>query len=282
MRAKDSDRTGVCQALDTALAEGQLSMEEHRQRIARATSAATLGDLQGLLVDLQLSHPPALTRKPLPGWAIAAAVGAVVLVVGGLAAWGLSDRTTSRPDHTASAPAVKAPPSAAADGSPQAGPTTAPTSTGPRLLHSVSGVNGLLEQVRKKFGDAKGYELSVYTDYAEMVRDDTEDDRFIARWRYEAGEWTGPGTTPRTAADAHVVDLSAFNPEAVIAVIRGVPDTMGLKPMNVLRTWFTIEPAKDPTAPEALTVRINVSTSFGDGLIDLDAAGNVKQVKKPF
>lgn len=273
MRAKDSDRTDVCQALDTALAEGQLSMEEHRQRIARATSAATLGDLQGLLADLQLSQPPAVTRR-VPRWVVAVAVAAGVIVVGGLAALGLSDRTPPRP-------AAKTPASAAANGSVQPSPTTSPTPTGPRLLHSVGGVNGLLEQVRKKFGDAKGYELSVYTDYAEMVRDDTEDDRFIARWRYEAGEWTGPGTTPRKG-DAKIVDLSAFNTEAVIAVIRGVPETMGVKPMNVLMTWFTVEPANDPTAPEALTVHITVSTSFGSGAIDLDAAGNVKQVKKPF
>lgn len=274
MRARDSDRTDVCQALDTALTEGQLSMEEHRQRIARATSAATLGDLQELLADLQLSHPPAVTRRHagVPGWVVAAAGAAVVIAVGGLVAWGMSDRTASRP-------AVNAP--AAAGASAQPSPTTSQPPDGPRLLHSVGGVNGLLEQVRKKFGDAKGYELSVYTDYAEMVRDDTEDDRFIARWRYEAGKWTGPGTTPRRG-DARVVDLSAFDAAAVIAVIRGVPETMGLKPMNVLKTWFTVEPAEDPTAPEALTVHITVSTSFGTGLIDLDAAGNVKQVKPPF
>jgi hypothetical protein len=57
---------------------------------------------------------------------------------------------------------------------------------------------------------------------------------------------------------------------------------MGVKRDNVLRTYFTVAHADDPTAPQAVTVRIDVSTSFGDGEIDLDGAGNVKRVKQPF
>ena len=72
-------------------------MEEHRQRVARATSAATLGDLHGLLTDLQLSDPPAGPGKPtgVPVWVIVSAVAAVVAVVGALIAWGVSDRDTT-------------------------------------------------------------------------------------------------------------------------------------------------------------------------------------------
>jgi hypothetical protein len=114
-----------------------------------------------------------------------------------------------------------------------------------------------------------------------VIRPDTDDDRFTARWRYEAGVWTGPGLTPNAARDT-VVDLSAFNVAAVLGVMRGAPETMDVKEMNVLMTYFTVEPANDPTAPQALTVRITVSTSFGTGLIDLDGAGNVKRLKRPF
>ncbi len=52
-RAKDSDRTDICQILDSALADGQLSMEEHRQRVGAATNATTLAELQALVGDLQ-------------------------------------------------------------------------------------------------------------------------------------------------------------------------------------------------------------------------------------
>ena len=51
-RAKDNDRNDTCAVLDSALADGQLSNEEHRQRVAAATNAATLGQLQALVTDL--------------------------------------------------------------------------------------------------------------------------------------------------------------------------------------------------------------------------------------
>jgi hypothetical protein len=55
-RAKDSDRTATCQILDSALAEGQLSMEEHRQRVSAATNAATLDELESMIADLQTAN----------------------------------------------------------------------------------------------------------------------------------------------------------------------------------------------------------------------------------
>ncbi|MFI5506148.1 DUF1707 domain-containing protein [Mycobacterium sp. NPDC051804] len=281
-RAKDSDRADICQILDTALAEGQLSMEEHRQRVAAATNAPTLAELHGLLTDLQVENAPVKPPRRIsaPGWVIASAVGAAVVLVLGLVIWGVFDRDP--PDRAGEAPAA-APANTGTDPGAKrtagpAGPTTAAPS-GPRFLHSVDGIAGLFEQMRGKFGDTKGYELSVYTDYAELIRLDTDDDRFEARYRYEAGEWEGPGTSANSGADT--VDLSAFDAAAVLGVIRGVPETMDLKPMNIIKTYFTVEPADDPSAPQALTVHIIVSTSFGTGLIDLDGAGNVKKVKQP-
>ncbi len=44
--------------LDTALSEGQLSMAEHGERVKGATHAATLGDLQALVSDLQTGNAP--------------------------------------------------------------------------------------------------------------------------------------------------------------------------------------------------------------------------------
>lgn len=48
-RAKDSDREDACKILDTALSDGELSMEEHRQRVSAATNAVTLGELRDLV-----------------------------------------------------------------------------------------------------------------------------------------------------------------------------------------------------------------------------------------
>jgi hypothetical protein len=291
-RAKDSDRNDVCQLLDTALAEGQLSMEEHRQRVAAATKAATLAELRGLLTDLQLEKAPGKTARRIrgPGWVIAAAVAAaILLVLGGVIGWGVFDDEQS--DQGGEAPVAVADDrrpnpgamttGAGTPGAMTPGAVTAEAPSGPRLLHSVGGINGLLEQIRKKFGDTTGYELLIYTDYADLLRPDAEGDRFLARWHYEAGTWEGPGRSPTGDRDK-VVDLSAFDVAAVLGVMRGAGETMGVESANLLKTWFRVQPADDPTTPEALTVRIFVNTSFGGGFIDLDAAGNVKQIQQSF
>ena len=61
-RAKDSDRNDTCQILDAALAEGQLSMAEHGERVKKATTAATLGGLPSRASALQTGQPPAQLR----------------------------------------------------------------------------------------------------------------------------------------------------------------------------------------------------------------------------
>ena len=99
-RAKDSDRNDTCQVLDSALAEGQLSMEEHRQRVATATNATTLGQLAELVSDLQNSNAPVKmptlkspSRLPSGGWGMRAAVAGVLVVLGVAIGWGLYGNT---------------------------------------------------------------------------------------------------------------------------------------------------------------------------------------------
>jgi uncharacterized protein DUF1707 len=61
-RAKDSDRNDTCRILDSALADGQLSMEEHRTRVALATGAETLGMKPADVKSTYLSFDP--SRDP--------------------------------------------------------------------------------------------------------------------------------------------------------------------------------------------------------------------------
>ena len=65
-RAKDSDRNDTCQILDSALADGQLSMEEHRTRVALATGAETLGDLKSLVSARDALHEAGRREEHLP------------------------------------------------------------------------------------------------------------------------------------------------------------------------------------------------------------------------
>ena len=158
-RAKDSDRNDTCQILDTALSEGQLSMAEHGQRVKAATNAATLGDLKALVSDLQTANAPVqlphLNKPRVPGlagggggWGMRAAVAAVLVLLGVGIGWGLYGNTPSPFNFTSD-------PGAKADG-------VAPVVlTPPRQLQSLGGLNGLLEQMKKKFGDTMGYRLVI-------------------------------------------------------------------------------------------------------------------------
>ncbi|HEV3380736.1 MAG TPA: DUF1707 domain-containing protein [Trebonia sp.] len=52
LRASDADRERVIALLSAALGDGRLTPEEHAERVSRALSAVTLGDLSRLTVDL--------------------------------------------------------------------------------------------------------------------------------------------------------------------------------------------------------------------------------------
>ncbi|MGH3166028.1 MAG: DUF1707 SHOCT-like domain-containing protein [Trebonia sp.] len=52
LRASDADRERVIAMLSVALGDGRLTPEEHSERVARALSAVTLGDLSRLTLDL--------------------------------------------------------------------------------------------------------------------------------------------------------------------------------------------------------------------------------------
>lgn len=66
-RARDIDRAQVSSVLDAAYAEGQLSAHEYHERVRRASSARTLGELVGLTADLQspavFGGSPAVAHK---------------------------------------------------------------------------------------------------------------------------------------------------------------------------------------------------------------------------
>lgn len=273
-RAKDSDRSDTCQVLDTALAEGQLSMEEHRQRVSRATNAATLGELQSLVADLQTGNAPVTLpnlkpRRQLPtgGWGIRIATAAVLVILGMGIGWGLYGNTSSPLSFQTD-------PGAKSDNIP------AKVLTPPRQLQSLGGINGLFEQTRQKFGDTSGFELNIRPDRATLHRPDPEDPRRKVMYDYRGG-WGDPYSTTTVDTDDRVVDLSKFNVEQTIAVLRGAPDTLKIQRKDVSDTWIDIEPSKDPATPDAVNVRIFVSSEFGSGFIDLAPDGAIKQINEP-
>src|SRR5882757_4235909 len=146
------------------------------------TSTATLGDLQSLVEDLQNANAPVQLpnlKKPSPfkstgagaGWGMRAAVAGVLVVLGIAIGWGLYGNTPSPLNFTSD-------PGAKSDGIP------AKVLTPPRQLHSLGGLTGLFEQMKAKFGDTTGYDLTIYADYASLERQDPTEPRRTLRYSY--------------------------------------------------------------------------------------------------
>jgi hypothetical protein len=282
-RAKDSDRNDTCQILDSALADGQLSMEEHRTRVALATGAETLGDLKSLVSDLQTNKAPVQSPSKSPsklwaqwaqwaqpgagsGWGMRAAVAGVLVVLGIAIGWGLYGNTPSPLNFTSD-------PGAKSDG------ITPVVLTPPKQLHSLGGLTGLIGQMQQKFGDTNGYRLIVYPDYASLDRPDPQDDRRQLSYTYRGG-WGDP-TTSAKSDDDRLVDLGKFDMKTVVGVMRGAPETLCMKPADVKSTYLSIDPSRDPTTPDAVSIDVYVSSDFGSGYIQLAGDGSVKQIYYP-
>ncbi|OBA81904.1 hypothetical protein A9W99_13205 [Mycobacterium sp. 1164966.3] len=272
-RAKDTDRQEICTLLDNALADGELSGEEHRERVRQATNAVTLGDLKVLVSDLQGNTPARLrdTKFPLKltRWrAMAAAVvGSVVLGV--LIGWGLYGNTGS-PLHFAAGD-----PGARPDG-------IAPlVLTPPTQLHSFGGLTGLLEQTRKRFGDTMGYRMVIYPTYAVYDRPDPSDDRRKLAYDYRGG-WGDPTSSAKTSGEPDMpVDLGKFDVTKTVGIMRGAPQTLHIKPSDVKNMYLIVEPAKDPLKPDALNLSVYVSSDYGGGSINFAGDGTIKRLSLP-
>jgi hypothetical protein len=271
-RAKDSDRQDACTMLDNALGDGELSGDEHRERVSAATKAVTLGDLDALVADLQTGDASvqlrAVSSGRSRGWGplVAAFVVSVLLGVG--IGWGLYGNTSSPIDFTSD-------PGAKPDG-------VAPVVlTPPTQLHSVGGLTGLIEQTRKKFGNVMGYRLVVYPDYAVLDRPDPSDDRRVLAYTYRGG-WGDPTSSAKSSSDGPVlVDLSKFDVTAAVGIMRGAPETLRMKPSDVKTSYLIVEPATDPTTPGALSLSVYVSSDYGGGYIAFTGDGTVKQMNLP-
>lgn len=271
-RAKDSDRHDACRILDDALRDGELSMEEHRERVSAATKAVTLGDLQRLVADLQVESAPAQmpalksrAKRTELGLLAAAFVASVLLGVG--IGWGVYGNTRSPLDFTSD-------PGAKPDG-------IAPVVlTPPRQLHSLGGLTGLLEQTRKRFGDTMGYRLVIYPEYASLDRVDPADDRRVLAYTYRGG-WGDATSSAKSIADVSVVDLSKFDAKTAVGIMRGAPETLGLKQSDVKSMYLIVDPAKDPTTPAALSLSLYVSSDYGGGYLVFAGDGTIKHVSYP-
>lgn len=153
--------------------------------------------------------------------------------------------------------------------------------TPPTQLHSVGGLTGLLEQMRKRFGNTMGYRLVIYPTYAALDRPDPSDDRRVLAYTYRGG-WGDPTSSAKSSADGPVpVDLSKFDIAATVGIMRGAPETLHINRADIKTTYLIVEPATDPTTPDALSLSLYVSSDYGGGHIVFAGDGTVKQLSLP-
>ena len=291
-RARDSDRTGTCQVLDSALAEGQLSMEEHRQRVSAATHATTLGELQSLLSDLQPTNPvqPFVTQPPRRrGPVVIAAVTGLAVVISAAIAWPFMSNGGSAATISTSSPSPEAPethalaaePSTSAEEPTGVPEEPAPVVLGPpRELQTAEGMVRVIDEIRKRFGDTTGYELAIMTDEAVLARPDPTDEHSKLLYSFHGG-WGDPSTRSRSDAD-DLTDLGAFDVQAAAAALQSAPDTLRIAHADVRETFLDIDHVADPAGPGALELLVKVTTTSGvNGFIYLDGACNIKRVEYP-
>lgn len=171
------------------------SKGQRPQRVKTATGAATLGDLRGLVSDLQTGNAPVqlpdLTRRKLAvpsskaGRGMRAAIAAMLVALGVGIGWGLYGNTRSPLSVTAD-------PGAKPDG-------IAPmVLTPPRQLQSLG----------------------------------PTDDRRNFNYYYRGG-FSDP-TSSAKSGDARPVDLAKFDAKAIIGGLRGAPETLGIRKADAI------------------------------------------------
>ncbi len=277
-RATDDDRNTTCQILDTALGDGQLSMEEHRERVSAATKAITLGELQSLVSDLQIRSAPAEVRTPKsPGGSrgLWIAVAVVVLLLAAGIGWGLHSSGSGSPSNsTAGSGDTSSRASSAAGTSTTTTNTTAPQP--PPDMLSLGGLTGFLARMGKHFGDTLGYQLDIRSERAVLYRPDAVNSHKTVLWTYGGGNWAQLQDDATTPVDTAVGDLSKFDAQAVLGVVRDAPQTLGIT--NPTDTWLHIESAQDGS----LALRVHVSEgAAGGGYVAVGTDGAVIRIYAP-
>ncbi|MEU6562308.1 DUF1707 SHOCT-like domain-containing protein [Nocardia nova] len=200
IRARDEDRALTCRALDTALADGQLSAEEHRTLTELTAEARTLGDLAGLTEDLQKPArapiDPRTRPRPRALWFAGAVVVAVVLAaVGGY-----------RLTHTSAPPLV---PVAA----PMEQAVAAEVIETPDLT-TAAGIEHFFHRYQEKFGDTVVDELTLFPEYASVDRTTPAQPNRVVDYSFRGGFLASSAMTKRTA-DKPIFDLATVNLSAL-------------------------------------------------------------------
>lgn len=79
-----------------------------------------------------------------------------------------------------------------------------------------------------------------------------------------------------------LVDLAAFDVPTIVGIMRGAPETLGIKAVDVDNVYLSIDPSSDQTAaPGTVGLAVHVSSEFGSGYLEMNPDGTLKHVNYP-
>jgi hypothetical protein len=149
-----------------------------------------------------------------------------------------------------------------------------PSGTGPTQLQTAEGLNGLLTQIRNRFGDTMGYRLVVYPDYAILYRADPQNNRKEKSYYYRRGNWSDWGKSSSPSSFDQLADLSNFDVAAVTAKMPGAAQSLNIT--DAASTYLIVEGAAGGS------LKLSIYVSDGDsGYMEINADGSIKQLHPP-
>ncbi len=255
IRARAEDRALTCRALDTALADGQLSEQEHRTLTELTAQAETLGDLAGLTEDLQKPteapiDPRTRVRPRAARLAGAVAVVAVIAAVGGF-----------RLTHT-SAP----PPAAAA---PMGQAVAAEVIETPDLT-TGAGFEHFRRLYQAKFGDTVVDELRLYPGDASIERTTMAQPNRVVDYSYRGGFMATSAMTTREAGKP-IFDLATVNASVLGDLLGRAVSLLKVESGAVSHIMMDVD-----TITKAPAIAVYVSNEFNEsGHLEVTPAGEL-------
>ncbi|GAB2634078.1 hypothetical protein GCM10027068_11880 [Prescottella soli] len=231
-RARDIDRAQTCGLLDAGYGEGQLDPTEYESRTAAAMKAKTLGELDGLVSDLQIPahlvetalRSATASRRPRRGPVIAAAVAAVAVVIGAVF-------FVARGDDEAAQTADAAEGVAAAD---EPAPLPAPIPGEPDAIvidpidtTTVEGIRTFIDRYRVKFKDTVVDRAIFYPDRVDVTRAVDGAPHLNQRYIFMNGFKPSMTPSPR-GGNPQSIDLAAIDLDRLAANLATAPDRVQL------------------------------------------------------
>jgi hypothetical protein len=146
------------------------------------------------------------------------------------------------------------------------------SAAGPTQLQTPDRLNGLLAQIRTKFGDTMGYQLTVYPDYANLDRADPHNSQHKMSYLYKGGSWSVFGETEHVTPLDSLVDLGKFDPAAVAAKMAGAGQPLNVP--NPTSTYLIVEGSDDGST----RIATYASGNGDSGYMDINPDGSIKEM----